>query len=235
MTEARVCVITGAAGAVGTALVAHLAGRGYKVAALGRAADAARLAPLGETGRVLPLTVDVASASEWASALTTIERELGAPSAAVLVAGGWKGGKPLREEPEDVWQAMLQMNLETARASLKALLAGMVQRHAGSVVLFGSRAAVRPWESANAASYAATKAAVLAFAQATAADVIQHGVRVNVVLPSTIDTPPNRAAMPNADFSSWVTTDSLSGVIEFLLSDAARDVSGAALPVYGRA
>jgi NAD(P)-dependent dehydrogenase (short-subunit alcohol dehydrogenase family) len=235
MSEARTCVITGAAGAVGTALVAYLAGRGYKIAALGRAGDADRLAKLREPGRVLPLTVDVASTSEWTSALATIERELGAPSAAVLVAGGWQGGKALQQEPDDVWQAMLAMNLETARASLKALLAGMVQRRGGSVVLFGSRAAVRPWESANAASYAATKAAVLAFAQAAAADVSRHGVRVNVVLPSTIDTPQNRAAMPDADFSSWVTTDSLSGVIEFLLSDAARDVSGAALPVYGRA
>jgi NAD(P)-dependent dehydrogenase (short-subunit alcohol dehydrogenase family) len=75
---------------------------------------------------------------------------------------------------------------------------------------------------------------VVALAQAVAAEVLDDGVRVNVVLPSTIDTPQNRAAMPNADVSRWVAPTSLAFVIEFLLSPAARDVSGAAIPVYGR-
>ena len=102
-------------------------------------------------------------------------------------------------------------------------------------MVIGSRAVERPWESVNAAAYAASKAAVVALAQARAAEVLEAGVRVNAVLPSTLDTAANRAAMPKADASRWVSTDSLADVVAFLLSEGARDVSGAALPVYGRA
>jgi NAD(P)-dependent dehydrogenase (short-subunit alcohol dehydrogenase family) len=110
----------------------------------------------------------------------------------------------------------------------------MVAAKNGSVVLVGSRAGVQPWTSAGAAAYAASKAAVVALAQAVAQEVLEHGVRVNVILPSTMDTPANRKAMPHADASKWVTTESVAAVIAFLFSDASRDVSGAALPVYGR-
>jgi NAD(P)-dependent dehydrogenase (short-subunit alcohol dehydrogenase family) len=110
----------------------------------------------------------------------------------------------------------------------------MIAARSGSVVLVGSRAAVQPWTSAGAAAYAASKAALVALAQAVAQEVLEHGVRVNAILPSTMDTPANRKAMPNADPSRWVGTDSAASVISFLLSDASRDVSGAAIPVYGR-
>jgi len=154
----------------------------------------------------------------------------------VLVAGGYAGGERLFEGDSDArWRKMMNQNLESARVALQALLPPMVAAKKGSIVLIGSRAAVRPWESRNAAAYAASKAAVLALAQTVAAEVLDDNVRVNVVLPSTLDTPANRAAMPNTDPARWVTRESLCDVIGFLLSDAARDVSGAALPVYGRA
>jgi NAD(P)-dependent dehydrogenase (short-subunit alcohol dehydrogenase family) len=102
-------------------------------------------------------------------------------------------------------------------------------------VVIGSLAAERPWESARAAAYAASKAAVVALAQTVAAEVREASVRVNVILPSTIDTPQNRAAMPSADASRWVTPESIADVVKFLLSEAAKDISGAAIPVYGNA
>jgi NAD(P)-dependent dehydrogenase (short-subunit alcohol dehydrogenase family) len=110
----------------------------------------------------------------------------------------------------------------------------MVEARAGSVVVVGSRAVERPWTSANSASYGAAKSAAVALAMVAAAEVVEYGVRVNAVLPSVIDTPQNRASMPGADPSRWVTPRSLSEVIQFLLSDASRDVSGAQIPVYGR-
>jgi NAD(P)-dependent dehydrogenase (short-subunit alcohol dehydrogenase family) len=113
---------------------------------------------------------------------------------------------------------MLAANLATAHATLAALLPSMVSRKRGSVVVVGSTASVRPWESAGSAAYAASKAAVVALAQATAAEVHPAGVRVNAILPSTIDTPQNRAGMPDADFSKWVTAASIAGVVSFLLS-----------------
>ena len=150
-------------------------------------------------------------------------------------AGGWQGGKRLYEDEDDaIWRAMLESNLETARVALQALLPGMVERRRGSIVAVGSRAAARPWESANAAAYAAAKAALVGLIKAAAAEVLNDGVRLNVVHPSTIDTAANRSAMPKADSSKWVSPESLSGVIAFLLSDAARDISGAEIPVYGR-
>jgi len=229
-------VVTGAGGAVGGALVRAFAAGPARVVAVGRGVDQARLdAELG-AGRALAATFDVTARAGWAELGARLAREGLEPSGAVLAAGAWKGGKKLHDETDDAtWTAMLGANLETARVSLSALLPGMVARKRGSIVLVGSRAAERPWESANAAAYAASKAALVALASAVAAEVREAAVRVNVILPSTIDTPPNRAAMPKADASRWVTPDSLADVAKFLLSDAARDISGAAIPVYGRA
>jgi NAD(P)-dependent dehydrogenase (short-subunit alcohol dehydrogenase family) len=128
----------------------------------------------------------------------------------------------------------MDANLESAQIALRAVLPRLVERKQGSVVLIGSRAGVRPFTASGDAAYAAAKAALTALAQAIAAEVLEASVRVNLVLPSTIDTEANRKAMPKADVSRWVTTDSLGDVIAFLLSDQARDISGAAIPVYGR-
>jgi NAD(P)-dependent dehydrogenase (short-subunit alcohol dehydrogenase family) len=172
----------------------------------------------------------------WRGALSRIDSEVGAPAGAALIAGTWQGGTPLHAETDDrVWRAMMGTNLDTTHASLRALLPGMVARGRGSVVVIGSRAVERPWTSAAASAYGASKAAVVALAETVAAEVRESGVRVNAILPSTLDTPANRRAMPEVDPSRWVTTDSAAAVIAFLLSDEARDISGAALPVYGRA
>jgi NAD(P)-dependent dehydrogenase (short-subunit alcohol dehydrogenase family) len=229
-------IVTGAGGALGGALVRALAAGDARVVAVGRGVDQARLdAELG-AGRALAATFDLVSRAGWAELAARLDREGLAPNGAVLAAGAWKGGKKLHEERDDAtWAAMLAANLETARMSLQALLPGMVERRRGSVVLVGSRAAERPWESAGAAAYAASKGAVVALASAVAAEVRDALVRVNVILPSTIDTPQNRASMPEADTARWVTPESLAGVVKFLLSDAARDISGTAIPVYGRA
>jgi len=235
-----VIVITGAAGALGSEVARHLVrSAGHKVAPVDRPeADAALrelAAGIGEKD-ALAVAADSADAHAWDEALPRIERALGAPIfGAALIAGGWQGGAPLHAEDDKVWRAMLAQNLETAHAALRALLPGMVLRKDGSVVVIGSRVVERPWTSANASAYAATKAAVVAMAQAAAAEVLDSGVRINAILPSTLDTPANRRAMPNVDPARWVTRASAAGVIAFLLSDAARDISGASIPLYGRA
>ncbi len=230
----RAVVVTGATGGLGTALVRELVTAGQAVVAVGRGLTQTDMDAIHGAGRVLAASFDVTARTAWEPCLAAAERDGFIVAGAVLAAGGWAGGERLHEAKDDsTWNAMLGANLETARVSLAALLPGMVARQRGSVVVIGSMASVRPWESARAAAYAAAKAAVVGLAQATAAEVLRDGVRVNVVLPSTIDTPKNRASMPNADFSRWVTPASLGAVIAFLLSDASRDVSGAALPVYG--
>jgi NAD(P)-dependent dehydrogenase (short-subunit alcohol dehydrogenase family) len=233
-----VALVTGAAGALGAEVARTLHARGCKLALVDVPHGAERLAKLAaELGGACVVTGDIAAEAVWAEAMPRIERELGeAPSKAALVAGGWKGGKPLHAEAsDDAWRAMMTANLETVHRSLRALLPPMVAKKRGSVVVIGSRAAVAPATSAGAAAYAASKAAVVALAQAVAAEVLAHGVRVNAILPSTMDTPANRAAMPSVDPATWVSLPSAAGVVAFLLGDEARDVSGVALPVYGRA
>lgn len=224
-------VVTGAGGALGSALVAELARGERRVIAVGR--GLVQDAKYG-AGRVTAAALDVTSRDGWAALLASAEHDGIMVTGAVLAAGGYRGGAPVAESKDDgALDAMLAANLATAHATLAALLPGMVERKRGSIVVIGSSASVRPWQSAGSAAYAASKAGVVALAQAAAAEVHRARVRVNAILPSTIDTPQNRTGMPDADFSRWVTPASIAGVVAFLLSEAARDISGAAIPVYG--
>ncbi len=229
-------MITGAAGALGSATARRLRQAGWKVALASLPTEAERTRALAVELGGVSVDLDVGDVGAWAGAVERIEEAAGKISGAVLIAGTWQGGTPLHAESDDrIWRAMMATNLETAHASLRALLPGMVARRRGSVVVIGSRAVERPWTSASASGYAASKAAVVALAQTVAAEVLESGVRVNAILPSTLDTAANRRAMPAADPSRWVTPESAADVIAFLLSSQARDVSGAAIPVYGRA
>ncbi|HEY1691312.1 MAG TPA: SDR family NAD(P)-dependent oxidoreductase [Polyangiaceae bacterium] len=234
----EVALVTGAAGALGAEVARALHAKGYSLALVDASRGADRLRALAASlGGASIAAGDIAEQATWSEAMPRIERELGGPpTAAALIAGSWAGGKALHEESDDAaWDAMMRANVATAHRSLRALLPPMVARKRGSIVVIGSRAAVNPETSANAAAYAASKAALLALARAVAAEVLAHGVRVNAVLPSTMDTPANRAAMPDVDPGRWVSLGSAAGLVAFLLSDEARDVSGAAVPIYGRA
>ena len=240
MTTNRIAAITGGAGALGSALAAHLVGKGYRVALFDTERSKDRLAELvAKLGRESALghAGDFATAATWDAALAATRSAFGGPPThGVLVAGGWDGGAPLHAAKDDTGYAkMIALNVDTAYRALRALLPSMVEAKHGSVVVVGSRAVERPWTSTGSAAYAASKAAVVTMAQTVAQEVLEHGVRINSILPSTMDTPANRSSMPTADPSKWVSLDSASSVIAFLLSEDSRDVSGAALPVYGRA
>jgi NAD(P)-dependent dehydrogenase (short-subunit alcohol dehydrogenase family) len=233
-----VALVTGAAGSLGAEVARTLFRRGSKLVLVDTERGKERLVELAASlDGASVVAGDITAERTWSDALPRIERELGAPpSAAALIAGGWQGGKSLHEEvSDDVWRSMMSANLETVYRSLRALLPGMVARGRGSIVVVGARAAEQPWTSVRAAAYAASKAAVVALARATAAEVAGAGVRINAILPSIMDTPANRTAMPRADTSKWVSLSSAAEVVAFLLGEGARDVSGAALPVYGRA
>jgi NAD(P)-dependent dehydrogenase (short-subunit alcohol dehydrogenase family) len=231
-----VTVITGAAGALGSGLARYLLTRDEKVALVDRPEAKPALDALASEypGRALGLAVDVSSTAAWQQALPIIHAELGRPTGAALIAGGFRGGRYFYESNGDTWSEMLSRNLITTEVSLQAMVTELIKAGGGSIVVIGARPAVRPWEGAKMAEYTTSKAAVVALAQAVASEVVEERVRVNAVLPSTLDTPANRAANPSTDFTRWVTVDSMSGVIAFLLSDAARDISGATIPVYGR-
>lgn len=235
----RIACITGGAGALGSALAELLVERGYRVALFDTDRSRARAeeiaARLGAE-RAVTFAGDFGTAETWTAALEATKRAFGAfPQCAALVAGGWDGGGPIHAAKDDsAYEKMIRVNLDTAYRALRALLPSMVEAKQGSIVVVGSRAVSRPWTSAGAAAYAASKAAVVTLAETVAAEVLQEGVRINAILPSTMDTPANRSAMPDADPKKWVALSSAAAVIAFLFSDDARDVSGAALPVYGR-
>jgi NAD(P)-dependent dehydrogenase (short-subunit alcohol dehydrogenase family) len=238
LEKADVAIVTGAGGALGGAVARVLYERGKRLVLVDGGHRGSRVPELAaELGGACVVTGDLATAATWGDALPRIEKEVGsAPTLAALIAGTWRGGKPLHEETDDAnWETLMRDNLETVYRGFRALLPPMVARGRGSIVVVGSRAAEAPAASARAAAYAASKAAVVALSQAVAAEVREQGVRVNAILPSTLDTPANRAAMPKADASRWVSPSSAAEVVAFLLSDEARDISGAAVPVYGGA
>jgi NAD(P)-dependent dehydrogenase (short-subunit alcohol dehydrogenase family) len=233
-----VALVTGAAGALGAEVARTLFQRGHKLVLVDTERGRDRAQHLAASlGGAVVVAGDLTRQETWTEALPRIEREHGAPpTRAALIAGAWRGGDRFHEEPnDDVWRAMMTANLDTVHRSLRALLPPMVARGGGSIVVVGSRVVEQPSTGARAAAYVASKAAVVALAQAVSAELVDSGVRVNAILPSTMDTPANRAAMPGADATRWVTLSSAAGVVAFLLSDDSRDISGAAIPVYGRA
>lgn len=229
-----VVLVTGAAGALGGVVCDTLTAAGLTVAALDLPSP--HLDQLVASGRAaFALGLDVTDLGALRDAVATIETNLGPITGAALIAGCFVYTGPLHLAEDDGATAMFHMNVDTVSRGLRALLPGMVSRGGGSVVIIGARPGQRPWTGVGMASYTASKAAALALVQATAAEVLESGVRVNAVLPSTIDTPRNRQDMPQADPRRWVSPESIAGVIQFLLSDAARDISGALVPVYARA
>ncbi|HLY49528.1 MAG TPA: SDR family NAD(P)-dependent oxidoreductase [Solirubrobacteraceae bacterium] len=151
----------------------------------------------------------------------------------VNLVGGFASGGRVHETPIASFEQQFRLNLRATYLMTQAALAPMLDRGAGSIVCVGTRAAVQPFP--GAAGYIASKAAVIAFSQAVASEYRDDGIRCNAILPSVIDTPANRASMPNADHERWVKPRAIAEVIAHLLSVASEAVSGAAIPVYGRA
>jgi NAD(P)-dependent dehydrogenase (short-subunit alcohol dehydrogenase family) len=151
----------------------------------------------------------------------------------VNLVGGFAMGGRVHETAIEEFEKQFRLNLRPTYLMTQAALPYMLEAGQGSIVCVGTRAALQPFP--GAAGYIASKAAVIAFAQAVAAEYKNLGVRCNAILPSVIDTPANRASMPNADHDKWVKPAEIAGVIAHLLSPDAGPTSGAAIPVYGRA
>jgi NAD(P)-dependent dehydrogenase (short-subunit alcohol dehydrogenase family) len=215
----RIVVVTGASGALGRAVCRRLAEAGATVAGIDRSPDATA----GVVG------ADLGDARDAARAVAGIESRHGRIDALINVAGGFDMAPATAPEP---WDALWKMNLLTALHATRAVLPAMTARGAGAIVSIAAR--VEP-ARAQMAAYAASKSAVIRLTEALAEEVKDRGVRVNCVMPSILDTPANRRAMPDADFARWVAPEALADVLVFLCSDAARAITGAAIPVYGRA
>lgn len=234
--DGKSAIVTGGTGALGGAVVRVLIDAGARVAVpfrkpgeLDRLRERARIAadaPL--TGSIVDLTDEIAVADYYES----VAEDRGRLDVLVNGAGGFAGGQPVHETPWSVWQEQLDVNLKTAVISSRAAVREMVKRGGGSILNVSSRPATQSGK--NLAAYAVSKRLVLALTDALAAELVEENITVNAVLPSTIDTPANRAALPDADHSRWVEPVEIARVILFLVGPDARIVSGAHVPVYGR-
>jgi NAD(P)-dependent dehydrogenase (short-subunit alcohol dehydrogenase family) len=225
-------IVTGGTGGLGSAVVARLLDDGWRVVVpwiveheLSRAPQREGLelrhADLFDADAVAAVVGEAAGVSE-------------APLRGVVnLVGGFAAGGRVHETPIDEFERQFRLNLRPTYLVTAAAVPHLLEHGRGSIVCVGTRAAVQPFS--GAAGYISSKAAVIAFAQAVAAEYKNDGIRCNAILPSVIDTPANRASMPNADHERWVKPAEIAGVIAHLLSDASRPTSGAAVPVYGRA
>ncbi|HEY7872296.1 MAG TPA: SDR family NAD(P)-dependent oxidoreductase [Rudaea sp.] len=219
--------VTGAFGALGAAMVEGAGAAGARVAAIDRAP-----APTSIAANAIAIGgVDLADAVAAKTAIDSAAKALGGLDGLVNIAGTFRW-ETLADGNADTWDLLYRVNLRTAVAASKAAIPYLISSGAGRIVNISAAGSVKA--GAGMGAYAASKSGVARLTEALAEELKDRGVTVNAILPSTIDTATNRADMPKADFSRWVTPAQLSDVIVFLLSDRASAVTGALLPVMGR-
>jgi NAD(P)-dependent dehydrogenase (short-subunit alcohol dehydrogenase family) len=232
--EGKVVMVTGAAGNLGAAVAARFAALGARLALLDHSAER-----LGRTrddldlpSPTLLLPTDLTSTDSVASAADRTVAQLGRVDVLANIAGGFTMGPALHETDDEDWDLMMQLNVRSVFNTCRAIVPHMLRQGGGRIINVSARAALEG--KARMGPYCASKAAVLTLTESLAAEHKLAGINVNCILPGTIDTPQNRAAMPDADFSRWVPPAALADVIVFLSSEASRAVTGAAIPVYGQ-
>ncbi|WP_189045825.1 SDR family NAD(P)-dependent oxidoreductase [Micromonospora sonchi] len=228
----RSVLITGGTGGLGAAVSAVFVEAGWRVVAPQRQPPTVTTDP-GANAPVR-LVADLTDPTDAARAAEVAAGDPEAPLRAVInLVGGYASSGLVHETPVDEFDRMLTLNLRPTHLVTRAALPHLVAAGGGAVVCVAARAALNPFP--GVAGYVTAKAAVLAFASAVAVEYKATGIRCNTVLPSVVDTPANRAAMPDADHSRWVDPAEIAAVIRFLASDESAPTSGAAVPVYGRA
>jgi len=222
----RVIVITGAFGVLGSAVARAAAGQGARVALI----DFAQDGPVPD--RALALGgVDLTDSAQVGAAIEAVAAHFGGVDALLNIAGGF-AWQTLVDGPADTWAALYRLNVLTAANASRAAIPHLKASAAGRIVNVGANAALKAGMGMGA--YAASKAGVHALTQSLAEELKGDSITVNAVLPSILDTPANRAEMPNEDPAKWVAPDDLAAVMLFLASEAAGAVTGALIPVTGR-
>jgi len=227
--QGKVVAVTGGFGSLGVAVVRAARAAGATVAAIDRAARPSGVESLTEA--MLLDGVDLTSLAEAEIALSRVADRFGRLDALVNVAGAFRW-EMIEGTGLDTWDLLYNVNLKTAVAASKAALPHLAKSGGGRIVNVGSATSSKG--AAGMGAYAASKAGVARLTEALAEELEDRGVTVNAVLPATMDTAANRADMPDADFTRWVKPEAVASVVVFLLSEHARAVTGALIPVVGR-
>lgn len=224
--DGKVVVITGASGALGRVVAETALARGARVAGVDHAKS-----EIAETSDRMELGgVDLSDPAQASRAIDAVAARFGGLDVLVNIAGAFSFETIADGDPK-TWARLYAINVLTALNASRAAIPHLLASPAGRIVNIGAMGALQA--GAGMGPYAASKAGVHRLTEALSAE-LKGKVTVNAVLPSTIDTPANRASMPKADFAKWVTGQELAGVILFLASDEASAVTGALLPVSGR-
>jgi NAD(P)-dependent dehydrogenase (short-subunit alcohol dehydrogenase family) len=219
-------VVTGASGNLGGTVARAFAARDANVVLVARHVDAMAGVRLERQLAVAADLVQQADAERVAAETMT---RFGRIDVLCNIAGGFRMGAPVHETTDEIWNLLLDLNVVTMLNMVRAIVPRMLAQGGGRIVNVAANAALRG--TAGMGAYCATKSAVIRLTESMAAELRERNVNVNCVLPTTLDTPENRAAMPKADPSRWVPLDDLAQTIVFLASPGARAIHGAALPV----
>ena len=224
-------IITGAAGNLGQAVAARFAAEGANLALLDLKQAALDKVPTAGAGDVLRQGVDLSDAAAISTAVGAVIARFGRIDALCNIAGGFDMGEKVHELPAAKWNFMMELNAGSVLRMAQAVVPHMLTAGGGRIVNIGANSALSG--KAEMGAYVASKSAVIRLTETMAAELRSHNINVNCVLPSIIDTPQNRAAMPKADAAKWVAPEALADVLLFLCSPAARAIHGAAIPVVG--
>jgi NAD(P)-dependent dehydrogenase (short-subunit alcohol dehydrogenase family) len=223
----KVVLITGAKGGLGTFVTNAFLEAGARVVGVARSIEQADF----PHQRFSAIPADLSSGENARKLVEAAAAQWGRIDGLMHVIGGFAGGQSIANTDDATLERMLDLNLRSAFYVIRAVLPGMRAQGSGRIVAIGSKAAVEP--SPMAGVYAASKAALVSLVLTAARENRDQHIAANVLLPATMDTPANRAAMPGADFSTWVDPLQVARLAVHLMSDAASQISGAAIPVDG--
>jgi NAD(P)-dependent dehydrogenase (short-subunit alcohol dehydrogenase family) len=230
----KVAMITGASGNLGSAVTRAFHDAGAKLAIIERQRDhLVKMYPdmVDSPDCFMSGCADLTDRDEVSGVVSAAVERFGRIDAFVNTVGGYRAGSPLHETPLETFDFMLYLNARTTYITSQCVIPHMLNEGSGSIIHFAARPGLKG--RANQAAYSASKAAVIRLTESVSEEVKSDGINVNCVLPGTLDTPQNRVATPDADFGQWVRLESLAGVVLFLCSEAASDIHGASIPVYG--
>lgn len=225
--KGKIVLVTGADGGLGTYVTQAFLDAGATVIGTSRKIQQSDFN--SSTFTAIPAEV---SSSEGAKALIDqVVARFGKIDVLAHTVGGFAGGVSLVDTDDATFQRMFDLNLKSVFHMLKATIPALRGTADGRIIAIGSRAALEP--GAGVGAYSASKAAMVSLIRTTALENKDAGLRANAILPGTMDTPANRKAMPNEDFSKWIRPAAVADLILWLASDAGREINGAVIPVYG--
>lgn len=234
----KVAIVTGATGALGRVVTKMLLSHGAHVVSTYRSEDKrVELGKfVGEDGDVLnSVQADVTDERSVQALFQKVTDKHGRVDILLNIVGAYNGGTDIANTKESDWNFMMDVNLKSAFLCSKAALPHMIKQNFGKIVNVAARTAVEKRYRSKSGAYAVSKAGVIVLTETVAEEVKKYDISVNCIMPSTIDTPDNRRNFPDADFSKWVEPEQIAEVILFLVSDDSKTISGASIPVYGKA